>query len=106
VIALIVVYQSRFGIYQELSITTTTLPDATYDKPYGPTRIEANGGTPPLVWDITPALPAGLSLDHNSGVISGTPKGVSAKTSYTITVIDSATPPISAFKKLSFEVKQ
>jgi hypothetical protein len=107
VIALIVVYQARFGVYQELSITTTSpLPDAMANKDYVPTRIEANGGTPPLKWDIAPALPAGLSLDRNIGVISGTPKGVSPSTKYRITVTDSANPPISSFKDLSLEVKQ
>jgi Putative Ig domain len=107
VIALIVVYQARFAVYQELSITTTSpLPDAMANKDYVPTRIEANGGTPPLKWDIAPALPAGLSLDRNIGVISGTPKGVSPSTKYRITVTDSANPPISSFKDLSLEVKQ
>ena len=39
VIALIVVYQARFGVYEELSITTTSpLPDAMVNKAYGPTR--------------------------------------------------------------------
>jgi hypothetical protein len=106
-IALIVVYEARFGVYQGLSITTTSpLADAIAEKDYGPTRIEAGGGTPPFKWDITPALPAGLSLDHNVGVISGKPKGVSPKLNYTITVTDGATPPIKKSKELSLEVLQ
>lgn len=107
VIALIVVYQARFGVYEELSITTTSpLPGAILNKAYGPTRIEASGGTPPLKWEITPALPADLSLDRNIGVISGTPKGSSSPTNYRITVTDSAKPPLSSSKDLSLEVKQ
>jgi hypothetical protein len=107
VIALIVVYQARFGVYQELLITTTSpLPDAAANKAYGPTRIEASGGTPPFKWDITPTLPADLSLDRNIGVIGGTPKAGLSPTYYRITVIDSAKPPLSSSKELSLEVKQ
>lgn len=106
VIALIVVYESRFGVYEELSITTANpLPDAMANKAYGPIRIEVSGGTPPLKWDITPALPEGLSLDRNIGVISGTPKGGSRATNYRITVSDSAKPSLSSSKDLSLEVK-
>jgi outer membrane protein OmpA-like peptidoglycan-associated protein len=105
VVTLIVVYQSRFGVY-ELSITTTSpLPDAMANKAYGPVRIDASGGIPPLKWDITPALPEDLSLDRNIGVISGTPKGVSGPTNYRITVTDNSKPSLSSSKDLSLEVK-
>jgi hypothetical protein len=36
-------------------------------------------------WAVSPALPAGLSLETSTGVISGTPTAASAATSYTIT---------------------
>ena len=36
-------------------------------------------------WSISPALPAGLSIDTTSGEISGTPTAVSPSTVYTIT---------------------
>lgn len=39
---------------------------------------------------ILPALPSGLSLDVNTGVISGTPTAVSPKTTYTIIAGNSA----------------
>ncbi len=73
-------------------------------KAYGPTRIGVSGGTPPLEWEITPALPEGLSLDRNIGVISGTPKGGSPSTNYRITVTDSAKPPVSSPKDLLLRV--
>lgn len=41
-------------------------------------------------YSISPALPAGLSLSAGTGVISGTPTAVTAKTSYTVTASNSA----------------
>src|SRR5579871_3966234 len=39
---------------------------------------------------VTPALPAGLTLNGSNGTISGTPTSASSKTSYTITASNSA----------------
>ena len=36
-------------------------------------------------YSVSPDLPAGLSLDHDTGVISGTPMAVTATASYTVT---------------------
>jgi hypothetical protein len=47
---------------------------------------------------VSPALPAGLSLNSATGVISGTPSAASATTSYTVTATDgtlSATATVS-----------
>ena len=46
------------------------------------------GGTTPLTYSISPALPAGLSLNPATGSISGTPTAASAATTYTVTVTD------------------
>jgi uncharacterized repeat protein (TIGR01451 family) len=43
-----------------------------------------SGGTI-VSWSIIPSLPAGLSLNTGTGVISGTPTALSSSTSYTIT---------------------
>jgi hypothetical protein len=40
-------------------------------------------------YSVSPALPAGLSLDTASGVISGTPTSVTAKASHTVTATNS-----------------
>ena len=40
-------------------------------------------------YSISPALPAGLSLNINTGEISGTPTAISANTTYTITATNS-----------------
>jgi hypothetical protein len=56
-----------------LAITTTNLADAFEGIPYSQT-IGATGGVPVCAWDIVSgALPAGLSLDSFTGIISGTP---------------------------------
>jgi hypothetical protein len=63
-----------------LAISSTTLPAAVKDIPYG-TLIEAAGGAAPYTWSlVTPgALPSGLNLS-SSGVISGTPSGSTSGT--------------------------
>lgn len=42
-------------------------------------------GTSPITYSVSPALPTGLSLNINTGVISGTPMTWSLSTTYTIT---------------------
>lgn len=55
-----------------VKITTKTLPDATLDKAYSAT-LSATGDDP-ISWKIVSgALPAGLTLNENTGTISGTP---------------------------------
>jgi Putative Ig domain len=54
-----------------LQITTTNLPPATVGTAFSVTLAVA-GGVPPMVWSAT-GLPAGLGIDPQSGVISGTP---------------------------------
>lgn len=45
--------------------------------------------TPVISYSVSPALPAGLSLNPQTGVISGTPTVVTPATSYTITATNS-----------------
>jgi Putative Ig domain len=60
-------------------ITTTTLPSPTVGTPYS-AALGAVGGNPPnYQWTVTSGrLPAGLTLNATTGVISGTPIAVSA----------------------------
>ena len=56
-----------------LGITTTNVAEAFEGIPYSQ-MIGATGGVPVYAWDITSgALPAGLSLDGFTGIVSGTP---------------------------------
>jgi putative Ig domain-containing protein len=75
-----------------LTITTTSLPDATVDHSYSKT-LQRAGGVSPFIWSVTPALPTGLSLNTSNGKISGTPAaGMEGTYSLTFTVEDSSTP--------------
>jgi hypothetical protein len=87
-----------------LQITTASLADGVHGQVYTPVQLAVQNGTAPLSWTVTPALPAGLSLDPVTGTISGTPTAASAKTTYTFKVTDSSTPPASTTTKLMLTV--
>ena len=79
-----------------LAITSSpSLPGGTVDKPYSAT-LTAAGGVAPYRWSFASwFLPAGLSLNPSTGVISGTPT-VSGTTQINFTVTDTSTPSQSA----------
>jgi Bacterial Ig-like domain (group 3)/Putative Ig domain len=52
------------------------------------TPVTGSGGTVPLAYSVSPALPTGLSLNASTGAISGTPSITHAATTYTVTVTD------------------
>ncbi len=93
------------SIYIEgvVSITPTLLLTGAAGVPYSQT-LAASGGLQPYTWCVlagTPAacdptqasLPAGLSLNTTTGVISGTPATNGPPTSFMIQVADSETTP-------------
>lgn len=68
------------------NITTTTLPDGTQGVAYSQT-VDVDDGTAPFSFSIAGTLPSGLSLDPDTGEISGTPDTVEDST-FTIGVED------------------
>jgi YVTN family beta-propeller protein len=86
-----------------LTIGTTSLPGAPLGQNYSQT-ISIGGGLPPFSYSITSgSLPAGLGLDPDSGVISGTPSGPAGTSSFTVGVSDANSPPASASQQLSIQ---
>ncbi len=86
-----------------LGITTPGLPGGVAGVAYpSTTQLSVAGGTPPYTWSVVAgALPAGLSLDPSTAVLSGTPAlaqpasftvqvsgGGTATRSYTVDVIN------------------
>ncbi len=49
---------------------------------------EAAGGSPPHVYTLSPALPAGLSFDAGARILSGTPSETFPRTSFTYSATD------------------
>jgi len=86
-----------------LAIVTTSLPNGTVNAAYSAT-LQASGGTQPYTWTITVgALPAGLTLNANTGAITGTPTGTGTS-NFTVHVTDSSGPAQSANQALSITV--
>jgi hypothetical protein len=50
--------------------------------------VVTTGGTAPLSYSVSPALPAGLTMASTTGAITGTPTVASAVGTYTVTVTD------------------
>lgn len=119
------------GVYDQILVTVKDKAGVTASKPLtltvvagpgivGPTVVAVVSGQPATVddlaavpgtasipstgaWAVTSgALPAGLTLNPDTGVVSGTPTGVVGKVTVTITLTDSA--PLTASKVLTFDV--
>jgi hypothetical protein len=88
------------GSVAPLSVTTTSLSDATQGTFYS-ASLTASGGTAPYTWNVSNgSLPAGLSMD-GTGQISGAPT-VAASTSFTAKAVD--TTGLTSSKSLSLTV--
>ena len=75
------------GLVTSLTVTTTTLPVAVMQGPYGQTLV-AGGGTAPYSWSYSGALPPGIGL-YTTGLLSGTPTALGTY-SFTVRVADAS----------------
>lgn len=75
---------------EDLRITTASLSDGTVGVAYSQV-LTAEGGLRPYIWSQS-GLPGGLTLDSNTGAITGIP-AAGGSFLVTVTVMDSNTPP-------------
>ncbi len=84
-----------------LIVTTTSLPNGQVGVPYSATLL-ASGGAAPYTWSlVSGAMPAGLSFNTSTGVISGTPTATVSATSLKFSVTDASSPAQSASATLT-----
>ncbi|MDX2200573.1 MAG: Ig domain-containing protein [Phycisphaerae bacterium] len=86
-----------------VAITTESLPAATVNSAYNTTLVAIDGRTPYRWSVIAGVLPAGLRLDRNTGVISGTPTTVGSA-AVTIRVEDADSPQSTAEREFNVMV--
>jgi hypothetical protein len=86
-----------------LAITTSSLAPAFEDVGYV-AQLSASGGAGSYTWSVSSgALPAGLTLNSATGVISGTPSSI-GPVSFTVGVEDAGPPAQSASATLALNV--
>jgi large repetitive protein len=85
-----------------ITIVTTSLPGATQGTAYSVTLV-ARGGTKPYRWTHIGHLPAGLSLNHTTGVLAGTPRFHGTFT-INVRVKDSSRPHEIATQRLTLVI--
>jgi hypothetical protein len=92
-----------FDAGNALVITTASLANGIPGAPYS-TNLTASGGTTPYTWSIiSGSLPPGLTLNTNSGAITGTPTSTGIF-SFTVQVSDVSIPAQTTTKPLSITI--
>lgn len=77
----------------QLSVGSTVPSRLIVNRPFSG-RLIAMGGTPPYSFSLVPnTLPAGLSLDTSTGILSGTPTTLNSSYGGSGAVRDSSSPP-------------
>jgi hypothetical protein len=86
-----------------LAVSPPTIPSATANSAYSAT-LSATGGSGNYTFAVTSgSLPAGLSLNGSSGVLSGTPTA-SGSSTFTITATDSGSSSLKGSQAYAFTV--
>jgi hypothetical protein len=87
-------------IVAQLLVTTASLSNGSPNVFYS-AALSATGGTAPYAWSVTQgSLPAGLSLNATTGVVSGTPTDIGSS-SFSVQVSDGENPAATASASLS-----
>jgi len=83
------------------TIASVTLTQSHAATPFTP--VTGSGGTVPLTYSVSPALPAGLIISASTGAISGIPMVATPGMAYTVTIIDSASETATATFRLTVD---
>ncbi|MFZ4857456.1 MAG: putative Ig domain-containing protein [Desulfuromonadaceae bacterium] len=94
--------QYTLTVIDPLVLLTTSMPNGALNEPYSDNLL-VSGGVPPYTFTLTGQLPAGLSLNGSSGLISGIPT-VAGLTNAGITIVDSSLPTHQT-KSTSFSIR-
>ena len=87
-----------------VSFQTSTLAGGVIDVPYNQT-LRVSGGTGARTFSLdSGTLPDGIALNGSTGVISGTPAGPAGTADFSVTVVDSASPPTDDTQALSITI--
>jgi hypothetical protein len=87
-----------------LSIAVTTLANGVLNAPYNQT-IRVTGGTGARTFEVSDgALPAGLTLDESTGVVSGIPGDPAGVSDFVIIVSDSGEPQQTDSEEFSISI--
>ncbi|MCS6795094.1 MAG: T9SS type A sorting domain-containing protein, partial [Raineya sp.] len=86
-----------------MNFINTTASNAVIGSAYS-LNVSVTGNTQPVTYSISPALPAGLTLNTSTGQITGTPTALSPATTYTVTATQSGS--CSVTQTYTFAVEQ
>ncbi len=91
------------SVVNPLALGTLVLPSAVLNSSYSQT-LTASGGDQPYSWSVlSGSLPAGLTLNPDSGTLNGTPTATGSST-FTIQVIDTAKPSLADSRTFTVNV--
>ena len=89
---------------EPLTIETTALPTAPYEVPYSQ-AVVVGGGAPGYTFSALGQFPPGLTLNAQTGLLSGSPSALGVF-NFTVQVTDSSSPAATTSVPLSLDVVQ